>query len=86
MSLMVKSGKTNSLPYVSFRFETFSLGDSSTDPMEDKEVEEAEAVGESPGVLGMELAAVEGAESTTLDLIVAPLWARAVVVAILLID
>jgi hypothetical protein len=36
---------------------------SSIDPMEESEVEEAEAMGESPGVLALELREVEGTDS-----------------------
>ena len=47
--------------------------------MDDKEVDEADAIGESSGVLASELAAVEGTESTGSDRRIAPFWARAVV-------
>ena len=52
---------------------------SSTEPREESEVDDAEPVGESSGVLALELREVDGTESTVFNLFVAALCGRAVV-------
>ena len=67
------------MPYESLRPFFDDGSKSSTEPMEDNEVDDAEPVGDSSGVLALELREVEGTESTVVVLRMAPLWERAVV-------
>ena len=67
------------MPYVSISFLAGSFWKSSTDPSEDRYVDEAEAVGESSGVLAVEFDTVEGVESTVTVRLMADRVARAVV-------
>lgn len=62
MSLIVKSGIWNSLPYVST---SLDLLKSSIDDIEDNEVDEAECVGVSLG----DAAAVEGEDSAAVEIV-----------------